>query len=79
MFKRQHGTTIEKITYQQQTGDDVDHFITRLIKQRPLAFLTNQDSTLLRNGQFIANGKALWEVVGTSEEQQPITMIDYLT
>ncbi|KAI1100476.1 hypothetical protein F4804DRAFT_319030 [Jackrogersella minutella] len=75
-LKRELGTTNEKRLYSQSwTWKDQ---IARLIEMRPLAFLTSQDSTLLRNGERVSRGTAFWDNMG-AEGSDYTTLENYLT
>lgn len=76
MFKRAHGSKIEKKLYESMT---LVEFLDRLISKRPLAFLTAADSWLLKNGHFGAGG---WEEIGTDKEgstYESLTLEDFLS
>jgi hypothetical protein len=62
-LKKKYGSSIEKECYQNITPTQ---FVDRLIKKRPLAFLTAADSYLLPNGQ---QGNGGFEFIGTEQEQ----------
>ncbi|RYP14740.1 hypothetical protein DL765_006155 [Monosporascus sp. GIB2] len=66
--KRQHGSSVEKAlyaapwTWQRQ--------VARLVAKRPLAFLTESDTTRLRDGAHLTDGTETqqWDRVGTDAE-----------
>ncbi|KAI1455977.1 hypothetical protein F4805DRAFT_253657 [Annulohypoxylon moriforme] len=57
-------------TWQQQ--------VRRLIEKRPLTFLTSRDSTLFRDGRFLADGVPFWDTVG-EEGSDYSTFQEYLS
>ncbi|PNS15335.1 hypothetical protein CAC42_2670 [Sphaceloma murrayae] len=76
--KNAHGNDIEKQVYTTQTDWDVNRFLSRLIKQRPLVFFGNNDGTLLRDHTSLWSATTDWDKVGTPHETL-IRMSDYLT
>lgn len=71
--KKIHGSPIEKVFYATMSRDA---FITRLLTNRPMAFLTSHDDYLLRTGQQGAGG---FEAIGTHNEIAPLLLKDYLS
>jgi uncharacterized protein DUF4804 len=74
-YKKIHGTTKEKNLY--ATINNRVQFIDRLLSKRPLAFLTDKDSYLLRDGKTEADGG--FEAIGTIDEKFPLVLKDYLS
>lgn len=72
-LKKELGTTREKAVYDSLSKTD---FIKRLITQRPLMFMTAQDTYLLRNGK---KGNGGFEYIGTSRENEPLTLKNYIS
>jgi hypothetical protein len=70
-FKKEHGSEIEKQLYRDMT---TTQFLDRLLKKRPLMFMTHKDSYLLRNGQKGAGG---FDQIGTDQEQKDLCLKDY--
>ena len=60
--RRVNGSRVEQDLYKEL---DVRRFITRLLRCRPLAFLTQADSFLLRDGR---SGSGGFDEIGTDEE-----------
>ncbi|KAK9762071.1 hypothetical protein K7432_012531 [Basidiobolus ranarum] len=71
--KRKHGSKKEKQLYCEMSTDT---FLRRLIVQRPLVFMTEDDITLLRDGTPGVSQD--WNVVGLDNERT-IKITDYLT
>lgn len=72
--KKQYGHEPEKKLYKNMT---VNLFIDRLLQKRPLAFLTGEDTYLLRD--LLGRGNGGFEKIGTPEEQFPLTLENYLS
>ena len=72
-YKKLHGTIIEKKLYQSMS---IDEFINRLLKNRPLMFMTEQDSYLLKDGTTGCGG---FETIGTEKETAPLILKNYLS
>lgn len=70
-FKKQHGTAKEKDLYREMTPEQ---FVDRLIKKRPLMFMTGADSYVLRNG---AKGAGGFERIGQDDEAGDLCLADY--
>lgn len=62
-YKQQYGSSIEKALYEKMTAEQ---FIDRLIKKRPLMFMTGGDSYLLPDGA--TRGQGGFEAIGTEME-----------
>lgn len=71
--KCSYGSEIEKKIY---ANISLENFIKRLIKQRPLTFMTSIDYYKLRDGTI---GKGGFETIGTENEVKPLTLNDYLS
>lgn len=82
-YKREHGSKFEKELY----GDNPESFtwrdeVARLIEKRPLAFLTESDNTLLRDGcTALYDGCREWDRNGTDEQHlnRHLTLKEYLS
>lgn len=72
-FKREQGSIIEQQLYAEMSQIQ---FIQRLIKQRPLMFMTATDQYLLRNGKSGAGG---FDLIGSDEETPPLILREYLS
>jgi hypothetical protein len=72
-YKKRYGTTAEKKLYKNM---DEYAFIDRLLIKRPLMFMTNSDLYMLRDG---TKGQGGFETIGTSLEQYPLVLSDYLS
>ena len=72
-YKKMHGSIIEKKLYANMTVPD---FIDRLLTQRPLMFMTDQDQYLLYDG---TKGSGGFEQIGTDHEKAPLILKDYLS
>ncbi len=72
-LKRDYGTSIEQAFYQNMTREQ---FVDRLIQKRPLMFMTNSDSYLLRDG---LRGMGGFELIGTEKEKGFLLLQDYLS
>lgn len=55
----------------------LESFLDRLLKKRPIAFLTPYDSHLLRDGKTVNGGS--FELIGTPSEKHPLTLSKYLS
>ena len=73
VFKRNHGSDIERPFYQTMTPAVL---VRRLIENRPLAFYNPSDTTLLRN-KNMPPGRD-WELVGRAKEGR-IKLEEYLS
>ena len=60
--KREHGSSVERACYE---GMAVAGLLDRLVRKRPLAFLTAVDSWLTKDGEHGAGG---WGEVGTEQQ-----------
>ncbi len=69
--KKTHGSSIEKQIYQNM---NLEEFVNRLIKKRPLVFFTGDDAALLRNHTQQNGG---FEKIGTEQEEGELTLADY--
>lgn len=69
-FKREHGTDTEKALYRNITPEQ---FVDRLIKKRPLMFMSQFDKYLLANGE---SGMGGFDQIGTDQEKE-LTLNDY--
>ncbi|XP_060532239.1 uncharacterized protein LOC132705578 isoform X2 [Cylas formicarius] len=65
IFKRDHGSSIEKNFYKDLSLRD---FINRLLKNRAVMFMGKYDKFLLITGE---RGSHNWEKIGTNEEKPP--------
>jgi hypothetical protein len=74
VYKRQHGTTIEKHLY---ASMDRDTFIARLLTKRPLMFMTAGDYYLLRDGT--THGHGGFEAIGRTTQKAPLLLTDYIS
>jgi len=76
--KRKYGTPKEKQIYQVMKLDD---FLVRILKNRPLVFFGSSDMTLLRDVNDLGSmyPTDAWSRVGTDQEDDQITMKDYMT
>lgn len=70
--KRQYGTNIEQIFYQNIT---IEIFAERLLINRPVVFYSTQDLYLLSNGSDGAGG---FESIGTNDEEE-LHLTEYLS
>jgi hypothetical protein len=79
--KRRFGSHHERQVYQTSAMFNWADLVERLIQKRPLAFLTAQDSTLLRDGVYIGNAQREWDRNGTEEQHLNLhlTLHDYLS
>jgi hypothetical protein len=77
--KRLHGSSYEKAIYTPSfTWRDE---VTRLITKRPLMFMGESDTTILRNGTTLSNGVEEWDRNGTEEQARNkyLTLEEYLS
>lgn len=77
--KRNHGSAHEKALYTSSfTWRDE---VARLVAKRPLMFMGECDTTLLRNGTMLRNGAKEWDRNGTPEQEQNeyLTLNEYLS
>lgn len=72
-YKRSLGSQLEKKLYANMTPEA---FVDRLLKKRPLMFMTYDDEYLLRNG---AEGSGGFDTIGTDQEKPPLILEDYLS
>lgn len=70
-FKRQYGTEKEKALYQKMTPVE---FVDRLITKRPLMFMTDFDSYVLRDGE---SGSGGFTEIGQDDEDPDLNLNDY--
>lgn len=68
LFKRKHGSNIEKSLYKDMNLKD---FIDRLLKKRAVMFMGRFDSYLLIDGK---KGSKNWENIGTDKEAGPLKL-----
>lgn len=78
IHKKTFGSKTEQAVYSKFDWD-LDQFIVRLIKRRPLCFFGSDDTTLLRDGTKLAFAQDQWDRVGSDNESLSIHMKDYLT
>ena len=71
-FKSVHGSEVEKQLYQQMS---LEAFWDKLIRKRPLMFMTADDEYILRDGKTTDFGG--FELIGTDEEKQPLVLTEY--
>ncbi|KAL1796118.1 hypothetical protein ACET3X_006342 [Alternaria dauci] len=77
--KRTHGSAHEKALYTPSfTWRDE---VTRLVAKRPLMFMGESDTTLLRNGTTLWNGVKEWDRNGTpgQDQNEYLTLDEYLS
>jgi hypothetical protein len=72
-LKRELGSPAEQALYE---GMGVVDLVSRLLAQRPLAFLGAGDSYLLRDG---TRGSGGFDAIGTPEERSPLLLDDLLS
>lgn len=70
--RRADGSAVEQSVYD---GMDAAGLIDKLLRKRPLAFLTPLDSYLLRDGE--TNGHGGFDSIGTDDEQAPLVLREY--
>eukprot|EP01126_Amoeba_proteus_P066526 TRINITY_DN9644_c0_g1_i4.p1 TRINITY_DN9644_c0_g1~~TRINITY_DN9644_c0_g1_i4.p1 ORF type:complete len:251 (-),score=52.28 TRINITY_DN9644_c0_g1_i4:1061-1813(-) len=75
--KKSSGTKLEKDCYQESNIDSWEDLAVRLIRKRPLAFLTASDYTLLRNGQILSDASEWYRVA--TDENCSVKISKYLT
>lgn len=75
-YKRSNGSSIEQKLY---ANMNVIQFVDRLLQKRPLMFMTESDYTLLRGSTTANSTHSNWLTVGTSNEQSPYVLADYLS
>ena len=73
-YKKQHGTNQEKSLYATMSAQK---FLIRLLEQRPLMFMTENDQYLLRADG--GSGQGGFETIGTENERSPLILKDYLS
>ncbi len=73
-LKRAHGSSVERDLY--RAIPTVEAFFDRLLRCRPLAFLTASDSYLLKSGEAGAGG---FEAIGTERERAPLRLARLLS
>jgi hypothetical protein len=71
--KKKYGSAIEKKVY---TAMNRDSFIDRLLTNRPIMFMTDADSYILRTSKHGSGG---FEAIGTGKEKLPLILQDYLS
>ena len=71
-FKRAFGSTVEKDLYQNMK---LEAFFDKLIRKRPLMFMTAGDEYILRDGK--TEGKGGFEPIGTGDEIAPLVLEEY--
>lgn len=74
-LKREAGSCKERALY---VAMDVQHFITRLLSQRPLAFVSPCDRYKLPTGE-VGVGSEKFLAIGTDEELEPFVLANYLS
>lgn len=72
-YKKSQGSQVEKELYKNMSTSD---FIYRLIKNRPLAFLTSSDTYLLRDG---TKGTGGFEKIGRENPESFLPLKDYIS
>jgi hypothetical protein len=72
-FKRTEGSSVERQLYKNM---DVQSFLERLLKNRPLCFFGAMDQWLLKSGE---RGQGGYASVGTAEETAPLLLNDLLS
>ena len=71
-FKRIHGSDAEKRLYDAMA---LPAFFDKLIRKRPLMFMTARDEYILRDGK--TEGAGGFEAIGTELEEQPLILTEY--
>jgi len=71
--KQKSGSDIEKEFYKTMTPEA---FMERLLTKRPLMFMLQRDSAILRDGTQVTGG---FETIGTSGEKLPLVLADYIS
>jgi hypothetical protein len=79
--KRKRGSKYEKNLYATSETFDWKTLATRLIEKRPLAFLSPNDSTILRDGRSLDDACAEWDRNGSDEQHlnRTLTLEEYLS
>ncbi|TLD37147.1 hypothetical protein E2P81_ATG03959 [Venturia nashicola] len=79
--KRVYGSSHEKHLYKTAEIYTWRTLTTRLIEQRPLAFLNGSDHTLLRDGTQLPDAANEWDRNGTNQQHlnRVLTLDDYLS
>ncbi|MBP6892142.1 DUF4804 domain-containing protein [Candidatus Babeliales bacterium] len=72
-YKKTAGNAIEKKLYANMS---VQEFLHRLLINRPLMFMTQDDQYLLQNGK---SGYGGFEKIGTDQEKAPLILQEYLS
>jgi len=72
-FKMNYGSNIERQFYATMT---VNQMIKRMYKNRPLAFMGNNDFYRLKDG---TEGFGDWEIIGTNQEREPLVLNNYMS
>ena len=80
-LKKRVGSEVEKEIYKDIS---IESFIDRLVGKRPLVFVGERDTYVLRDkgkGEWVEGkmGADVWHSVGTDKETEPLVMADYLT
>jgi len=75
-LKKKHGTPIEKNIY---SNLKTSEFIDRLLSKRPLVFVGQRDTYILRDGKKEGVAFEDWHTLGSKNEKDPLVMADYLT
>ena len=80
-LKRRVGSKVEKDIYKDIS---IESFINRLVAKRPLVFVGQRDTYVLRDqgeGEWVEGrmGGDVWHSVGTDKEREPLVMANYLT
>ena len=75
-LKKKHGTPIEKNIYNNLKTSE---FIDRLLTKRPLVFVGQRDTYILRDGKKEGVAFEDWHTLGSKNEKDPLVMADYLT
>lgn len=75
-LKRKHGSSIEKKIYENIT---IPEFVDRLFAKRPLVFVGQRDTYILRDKTKEGVAFDEWHKIGTAEEKEPFVMTDYLS
>eukprot|EP00092_Neocalanus_flemingeri_P033159 GFUD01036059.1.p1 GENE.GFUD01036059.1~~GFUD01036059.1.p1 ORF type:complete len:492 (+),score=135.53 GFUD01036059.1:206-1681(+) len=75
-LKIKYGSKIEKRIYDELS---ITAFVDRLLAKRPLVFVGQRDTYILRDGKKEGCAYDEWHKIGTDKEEDPFIMEDYLT
>ena len=75
-MKKKHGSNIEKKIYDKVKTSD---FVDRLLSKRPLVFVGQRDTYILRDGKKEGSAFDEWHHIGTKRERDPFILEDYLS